>query len=60
MKTQTKTIFSLMALFVTAVMMTTPFAFAESTVTIEPTAGSGAPGCEETAVGEAGQRLDSE
>jgi predicted secreted protein with PEFG-CTERM motif len=49
MKTQTKTIFTLMALFVTAVMMTTPLAFAEDTITIEPTAGSGAPGCEETA-----------
>lgn len=51
MKIHTKTTLPLMALFVTAVMMTVPSAFAEDAVTIETAAGSGAPGCEETAEG---------
>ena len=49
MKIHTKTVFPLVAIFVTAIMLSVPPAFAE--VTIVPTAGSGAPGCEETAEG---------
>ena len=49
MKTHAKTTLPLVAVFVTAIMMSVPAAFAE--VTIVPAAGSGAPGCEETAEG---------
>ena len=41
--------FSILAIFATGLLMTTPAAFAE--VTIEAAVGSGAPGCEETAEG---------
>ena len=41
--------FSILAIFATGLLMTTPVAFAE--VTIEAAIGSGAPGCEETADG---------
>ena len=49
MKIHAKTTLPLVAVFVTAIMMSVPPAFAE--VTIIPAAGSGAPGCEETAEG---------
>ena len=49
MKTHAKTVFPVVAVFVTAIMLSVPPAFAE--VTIIPADGSGAPGCEETAEG---------
>ena len=49
MKMHAKTVFPLAAVFVTAIMLSVPPAFAE--VTIIPAVGSGAPGCEETSDG---------
>ena len=49
MKIHTRTVLPLVAVFVTAIMLSVPPAFAE--VTIIPADGSGAPGCEETAEG---------
>ncbi|MDH3656579.1 MAG: PEFG-CTERM sorting domain-containing protein [Nitrosopumilus sp.] len=52
MKKQTSVAFPLVAIFVTAIMLGAPPIFAENAdVTIVPTAGSGAPGCEETTDG---------
>ena len=52
MKKQTSVAFPLVAIFVTAIMLGAPPIYAENAdVTIVPAAGSGAPGCEETADG---------
>ena len=52
MKMTSKTMtFSILTVLVTSIMATSPVAFAETSVTIVPAAGSGAPGCEETAEG---------
>jgi len=52
MKKQTSIAFPLVAIFVTAIMVSAPPIFAENAdVTIEAVLGSGAPGCEETAEG---------
>lgn len=52
MKIRTKTVFPLVAVFVTAIMLSVPPAFAEDKVAITTAAGNlSTPGCEETAEG---------
>ena len=49
MKIQTKTVFTLAAVFVTAIMLSVPpTALAQSTVSVSTPAGTSVPGCEET------------
>ena len=49
MKIQTKTIFPLMTVFVTAIMLSiSPAAFAQSTASVSAPVGTSVPGCEET------------